>query len=153
MIERFPLDSDEFRLNFGVRAMAADEPIIFRTEHYQEEIASKAELLGSQRERCWAAAPESSASQAEAVRFLKARCCQGHPIKAACRNVMGRQLQDDHESPLLEVSRKIQEDLVILRHDPNAGFPVIAGSVCFPSGWSIADKLGQSQGCVHALRR
>ena len=26
----------------------------------------------------------------------------------------------------------------------------MAGSVCFPSGWSIADKLGQSQHCVHA---
>ena len=43
----------------------------------------------------------------------------------------------------------LQEDVVLLSGDAEAGFPVIAGVVCFPSGWSIGEKLGKGMNSVH----
>lgn len=150
MLDRFPLDSDTFRLNFGVQAVAAGQPIIDVTDQYQAEIELKARLLENYRDRCWATLPNTEEAQLEAVQFLEARCDEDHPLASIDSSDLNHGFEGDSEPPLLAISRMLQEDLVILRHDVEAGFPVVAGSVCFPSGWSIADKLGQSQGCVHA---
>jgi hypothetical protein len=50
----------------------------------------------------------------------------------------------------LRVAQSIQEDVVILKGDVGAGHPVIAGVVCFPSGWTIAEKIGKSMWATHA---
>lgn len=150
MFDRFPLDSDTFRLNFGVQAVAAHQPIIAETVEYQAEIDLKARLLEHHLEKCWASLPDSIEPQVEAAQFLQTRCDESHPLASIDSNERYQGCNGEAEPPLLKISRYVQEDLVLLRHDIEAGFPVVAGSVCFPSGWSIADKLGQSQRCVHA---
>ena len=150
MFDCFPLVSDEFRLNFGVQAVSSDQPIIVVTDEYEAETELKTFLSDQRRDCCWAALPESIEAQVEAVGFLKTRCSPSHPLASFGSTQQGAVGIKRSDSVLLMASRVVQEDLVILRHDVEAGFPVIAGSVCFPSGWSIADKLGQSQGCVHA---
>lgn len=151
MFDRFPLQHDDFRLNFGVQAVPADRSLVFATDQYQAEIELKARLLETRLTQCWASVPDSDEAQAEAVQLLQSRCDVDHPLRSDPHKMQfDGSLVGDFDSPLLAVSRLVQEDLVLLRDDVADGFPVMAGSVCFPSGWSIADKLGQSQGCVHA---
>ena len=151
MFDRFPLPKDDFQLNFGVQAIPADRSLVFETDQYHREIELKQNLLDTQLDQCWAATLDSVAAQAEAVQLLRSRCDNEHPLLSEMvENQSGRSSGIGSDSPLLAVSRLVQEDLVILRHDAARGFPIMAGSVCFPSGWSIADKIGQSQGCVHA---
>ena len=155
MFDRFPIAKDDFQLNFGVRAVPSDQPIVAATDQYAPEMELKTHLLETHLSECWAATPDSADAQSEAVNLLRSRCDWRHPMRSKGHQDRGQDQGDqnwmnDSEPPLLAISRLVQEDLVLLRNDVPGGFPIMAGSVCFPSGWSIADKLGQSQRCVHA---
>ena len=52
---------------------------------------------------------------------------------------------------MLMLSEQLEPDLVLLapRPDIHEQFSVVAGCVCFPSGWRLTDKLGQSVAEVH----
>ena len=50
--------------------------------------------------------------------------------------------------PLDWVGRQVQEDLCVMDgNDP--GSPLVAGHLCFPSGWCLDDKMGQSFLAIH----
>ena len=57
--------------------------------------------------------------------------------------------------PLDEAGRLVQEDLCLLRRRPADGaegpqrWCLDAASLCFPSRWRLADKLGHPMGAVH----
>jgi dimethylamine monooxygenase subunit A len=104
------------------------------TEHYAAEIELKQRLLAEDLENYFAALPGSEPAQQEAA-SLVARCA-------------GKPLQSGDDS-LLSMARLVQEDLVVLSGDSASGHPVIAGVVCFPSGWTIREKLGQTILSVH----
>ncbi len=122
----FPLLTDRFEHQFGIRALHPGEAIVERTDVFAAEIALKQELLAADRANYVQLAPESENSQREAAELLTGTA----------------QL-------LVDAACMIQEDLVLLRGDPAAGHPIIAGVVCFPSGWSIADKIGKPIDSVH----
>jgi hypothetical protein len=54
---------------------------------------------------------------------------------------------DDH--PLVEAARLVQEDLAVL-HQVDGSWVLTAGVVCFPSHWTISDKVGLPLEGVHA---
>ena len=56
---------------------------------------------------------------------------------------------DVSDAPLLKAAMMVQEDLVIMRKS-DAGWRLVAGSVCFPSSWSLQEKLGKPLHDVHA---
>jgi hypothetical protein len=123
----FPLTTDRFEHQFGVRALLAEESVIERTESFDAEISLKRQLLAADQANHYQDLPGSEPAQQEAAELLIGRRC-----------------------PLLEAAVEIQEDVVILSGHVEAGHPIIAGVVCFPSGWTIADKIGQSIDTVHA---
>lgn len=53
------------------------------------------------------------------------------------------------EHPLIEAARLVQEDLAVLQRIDGA-WVLTAGAVCFPSHWSIGDKVGLPLEGVHA---
>jgi len=53
------------------------------------------------------------------------------------------------DAPLLQAAMMVQDDLVIMRKS-DAGWRLVAGSVCFPSSWSLQEKLGKPLHDVHA---
>lgn len=57
--------------------------------------------------------------------------------------------QDKSMPALLQAAYKVQEDLVIMRKS-DEGWRLVAGSVCFPSSWSLQEKLGKALHDVHA---
>jgi hypothetical protein len=51
--------------------------------------------------------------------------------------------------PLDWLGRQVQEDLLILDSTKTEGIPLVAGQLCFPNAWCLADKLGQSFLDIH----
>ena len=141
----FPLTSDLFSQTIGVRALAADENLIEVTEHYHEEIKLKRQLLDSRRQEYASLPADTLDAQFEAVAFLIEHCdhlCNGH-------NQLLAEPIDLSSDPMLTLATHLQEDLVILANDPQANYPVIGGVVCFPSGWSLPEKMGRGIVQVH----
>ena len=56
---------------------------------------------------------------------------------------------DTDEAPLWTASRLVQEDLCLMRRGESA-WRLAAASVCFPSKWSLADKIGRELDTIHA---
>lgn len=56
------------------------------------------------------------------------------------------------ESPsnCAELGRQIEPDFVLLRPDSERIFRLIAGVVCFPSGWALQEKVGLPASQIHA---
>lgn len=52
-------------------------------------------------------------------------------------------------APLVAASLLIQEDLILMRRDDN-GWRLVAGSLCFPSSWSLVEKFGRPLQDIHA---
>jgi hypothetical protein len=50
--------------------------------------------------------------------------------------------------PLVTAARLVQEDLVLMRKD-ESGWRLVAGVVCFPSSWSLAEKFGRPLQVIH----
>ena len=144
-MRHFPLTSDAFEHSLGVRAIVNDEKLIEVTEHYRDEIDQKREQLASAIHEYACVPSELHDIQAEAVEFLLTHC--EHLLDG--KNRLTNETMDTRLPPLLSIALHVQEDLVILRNDPENDFPIIAGVVCFPSGWSLPDKLGRGILGVH----
>ncbi|WP_296738302.1 DUF3445 domain-containing protein [Mesorhizobium sp.] len=52
-------------------------------------------------------------------------------------------------APLVEASLLVQEDLILMRRDER-GWRLAAGSLCFPSSWSLREKFGKPLQEIHA---
>lgn len=142
----FPLTTDDFAHTFGVRAISRDEKLIETTEHYRSEISIKRELLINAPEEYAAFAPSVLDAEREAVEYLVPRCDH---LRNGRNDLLDESLNLSID-PLLSLAMHVQEDLVVLENNPVANYPIMAGVVCFPSGWSLPEKLGQGIIHVHA---
>ncbi len=140
----FPLHHDSPSFSMGVKALAAAEPLLETTENYWEELRLKQRLLDEAPSRYTELPLSSIPAQREACDYLLSR---SHDVLAK-QPQLATQIAADTVAPLLVLSRRIQEDLVLL-DATTAGCPIVAGVVCFPSGWSIDEKAGQSISEVH----
>lgn len=50
--------------------------------------------------------------------------------------------------PLYRASLMVEEDLILMRRDEN-GWRLVAGSLCFPSSWSLTEKFGKPLHRIH----
>jgi len=53
------------------------------------------------------------------------------------------------DAPLAAASLLVQEDLILMRRD-DSGWRLVAGSLCFPSSWSLLEKFGRPLQDIHA---
>jgi hypothetical protein len=57
----------------------------------------------------------------------------------------------DREAPLLTLGRLVQEDICLMVKPEGTAEHVLAGAVlCFPSNWTLAEKLGKPMLAIHA---
>ncbi|TPK58870.1 DUF3445 domain-containing protein [Mesorhizobium sp. B2-4-19] len=52
------------------------------------------------------------------------------------------------DAPLVAASLLVQEDLIVMRRD-DSGWRLAAGSLCFPSSWSLLEKFGKPLQQIH----
>jgi hypothetical protein len=123
-------------------------------ELFAAQLALKETILAQERAAAFGALGGSEAGQAETLELLVAHLLAYFPqtyrregdalwILAADRLVA---LSD--EPALLTASRLVQEDLLLMqRHEQ--GWRLVAGSLCFPSTWVLAEKLGLAMEDIH----
>lgn len=54
-----------------------------------------------------------------------------------------------NDAPLVAASLLVQEDLILMRRG-ESGWRLVAGSLCFPSSWSLTEKFGRPLQEIHA---
>jgi len=156
----FPFEQNVFAMRLGVRALRADETLIEVEEaHYRDELALKERLLAESRHVRFAALPDTEAAQWETVTAVLPLMASQHPQHFALEREEGgpwhwrnRLLGTDTrftpgepdslpQAPLDWLGRQVQEDLLLM-DGSREGLPLMAGQLCFPAGWCLADKLG-----------
>ena len=123
-MRHFPLDGAPYAMSLGVRPLLT-EP---RLEFDAAQIALKNQLLAADPAFHFQALPGTGEMQREVARELG---LSGAPT----------------ENALDWVGRQFAEDLLLLSDEP--GWPLVAGQLCFPNDWCLADKLGRSLFAVH----
>ena len=143
----FPLTSAEFAHSFGIKALRPEELVIEATDRYDCELSQIRLQLESSPELYFAAEPDSVEAQREAADYV----LDVADFLSPTDNYRTREpieIDEISRSPLLSTGRHVQEDLVVC--EGTGQFRILAGKVCFPSGWSIAEKLRQGLMTVHA---
>ncbi len=99
------------------------------------QMAYRRELIETEREVVLAALPESDGAQAE--------------LRDGVATHTGKALPDD-PSPLGQVGRMVQEDFCLLEQRAEGEeYRLTAAILCFPSRWSLAEKLGHPLTHIH----
>lgn len=162
MLPHFPFVGT-FNLGMGIRPLAAPDFLIEVDTHYHKEVALKRELLSEDPAYCFQAQDTSELAQWEVLRLVLESLTLNYPTffylekedtQWTWQNYL---LQEDQAfvfgkketlpfAPLDWVGRHIQEDLLVL--DPSS--VLVAGQLCFPSGWSLEEKMGKSFLDMHA---
>jgi dimethylamine monooxygenase subunit A len=121
----------------GTRGLGVDRPgadlRFVADDQHDAQLAEKARLLAERRDELVAVLPSARTAAAEVLEAVVA--------------VTGRPPEDDLE-PLDAAGRMVQEDLCLLVEREGAHH-LDGASLCFPSYWSLADKLGRPLAEVH----
>jgi hypothetical protein len=120
------------------------------------QLAEKARLSAERLQAVFAELPESRAAQAELLALLAGHLPARFP-ELWQHNKAGMLVAPTGEtvpldgtgSPLLTAARLVQDDLLLLERD-DAGWRLVAGSLCFPSSWVLSEKMGKVLADIHA---
>jgi hypothetical protein len=124
---------------------------------FAAELRLKRQLLAERHEACFLALPGSEAGGAETLEMLAAHLPARFPetyrrdgdALAVIPLDESWDLGRTELHPLDLAGRLVQEDLCLLRQEGEAHV-LTALSVCFPSRWRIADKIGRPLRDIHA---
>ncbi len=161
----FPIDSDQYVMTMA-RALPVDCLIEVDPACYREELALKAAILADDYRYYYQALPESEPLAWESIELLLPNMVQYHPQHFALQRDGDQWTWRNHLldqaitfrlgdaatlplPPLDWLARQMQEDLLLLAEDAARGTPLVAGHLCFASGWSLDEKVGQSFSLIH----
>lgn len=125
-------------------------------EHLERELALKETLLQQRHADVFASLPESEPGQQEALDLLVTHLLEHFPQHYQREGdrlhnlATGRtgHLSDFQVAPLDLAGRLVQEDFCLMQSAPE-GYVLSAASVCFPSRWLLAEKMGRPMGQIH----
>ena len=155
--EYAPYKSGHFRLAMGLLPLdlrdwiEPDEPMA-------SELAEKERLLRERHQETFAALPEAAEGSAEVLELLGAHLPTRFPQLFRregnlLRHLVTRQTWDLAQNvlhPLDLAGRLVQEDLCLMRLNAESHLYHLVGvSLCFPTRWRFADKLGKPLNLVH----
>lgn len=133
--DRFRIDGDYARImGEKDRLIAADRHLVYRVT--PDAIHGSREIL-------------EEAIPALCTRYPETFSRYGNSIRIASLNRVIPLDQQDPD-PLLTLSLLVQEDITLLHRDSMGMYRLAAGCVCFPSHWSLKDKIGKSVAEIHA---
>jgi hypothetical protein len=137
-LDEINLDPEAGWLAMGTRALGS-RPWLVADDRRDAELALKARLLSDRHQEVFAARPGSGPAGQETLELVEEAC-------SALGLAPPGSIDVDH--PLDRAGRLVQEDLCLMA--PGAdGWTLEAASLCFPSRWRLADKLGRPQADVH----
>ena len=148
------LDGPNLRMGLAPMAVSNWLQVDRNWERYREH---KLALGAADLARVYAQLPDADEAVAELSPLLRAHLLAHHADHfqesgdgALCHTPSGTPLAGSGRPSLFELSTWIQEDLLILQPHDDAAYRLTAGSLCLPSRWSLAEKLGQPMHAIHA---
>jgi len=136
MIPHFPFTDQPFKRELGLKVLDLKDWIQIDDE-WAAQVALKKRLLTEQSHIVLA--QENYGYADELVEVLRDHLRTYHP------EVLAR-AQTDPRGGLHQVAAMVQEDFCLLEPGTSR---LVAGLVCFPSRWKIADKLGKNSDAIH----
>jgi hypothetical protein len=141
------LKPGDFRFDMGLRRGSLD---YFRTAGPASLLAERQGQLQASPDNCAAALPGSEAMVRETVEFAD-QVGGGVPTAPSSHDArlrLSNTVNDQQRSPpyLIHLGSTWEPDFVLL----DEALRVQAGCVCFPSFWSLPEKLGKPIDLVHA---
>lgn len=169
MLSRIPfgLPAEHFTMTVGARPLG-DEPLIDLDQHeYAADLGLKDLILAEDHPYYFKALPGSEPAQWETIEQVLPALAAAYPAsfileqdgerwiwRNRLRSATTLLVMGDGASlpyaPLDWLGRQVQEDLLLLAGDPAAGFPLIAGQLCFPNHWCLDEKIGLPLLAIHA---
>jgi hypothetical protein len=154
-VVHLPFEAGPFRMAMGLLARDPAE-MIELDDQYPAEMTERRALLAARHDEVFAALPCSEAAGRELLERL-ATLLPGRFPGSFSRD--GAQLHNHITgetwdiaapgmAPLELAGRLVQEDLCLLLPGPE-GPVLIAACLCFPSRWSLAEKLGHPLAAIH----
>jgi hypothetical protein len=123
--------------------------------HLPRDLAEKDDLFGSVPDRVFRSVDGSEVAQAETLHrlmaYLPRQFPETHrPVRDGLHIIpTGTTVRPaSSEPPLRTAARLVQEDLCILQREDD-GWHLTAAALCFPSSWSLAEKIGRPMAAIH----
>jgi len=155
--EYMPYKSGRFRLAMGLLPLDLHD-WLEPDDRIAIELAEKERLLCERHSEVFAALPEALAGSTEVLELL----LNYLPTRFAAwvrrdgnvlRNLVTQQTWDISQNvlhPLDLAGRLVQEDLCLMQPNPATGlYHLVGASLCFPTRWRLADKIGKPLNLVH----
>lgn len=111
-------------------------------EYRDAYLAEKRRLYADIPDKVFVAEDRTQAAQQEVLELIVGYLGEHFP-KLAIAHAPDLAAQPLHAASLL-----VQEDLILMRRD-DTGWRLVAGSLCFPSSWSLAEKFGKPLHVMH----
>ena len=149
-----PYDGSKQPFAIGIEPLGAGD-WIEPDAHLVRDLALKEHLLATKRNVVVGLRNGAEAGQTEVLAKLAQHLPQRFPQFFRREGEALRILPADRAislvdgPPLVAAARLVQEDLCLMQRDAT-GWRLAAAVLCFPSGWSLAEKLGRDLGAVHA---
>ncbi|MEM0945855.1 MAG: DUF3445 domain-containing protein [Pseudomonadota bacterium] len=121
---------------------------------YAGQMRLRNQLISEQRGDVLALLPEAKAAAAELYDMGLSRLSRMEGFAIGAKTAMCpdcKQIVLKRSDPLGTLGRLIQEDLCILQKLGGSTEHILTGAVlCFPAGWTLAEKIGRPLGRIHA---
>ncbi len=123
-------------------------------DDFLADLALKDEILRTRFDATVQRSGDTRAAEAELqdlfVQELPLHCPQLYRLRDDGLEIIpaGCVIPLDTDQPLVACARLVQEDLCLMRRDERS-WRLVAGVLCFPSGWSLAEKIGGDLDAVH----
>lgn len=153
MTTYLPIDGRPLRVSMGTRPLDLADWIEI-DEHRVAEMAEKERLIATQPDDVIASIPRGDAGSAETLDLLLAYLPDRFPDVYESRDEglndrqRGVVVRSDGGHPIDVAGRLVQEDLCVMSRD-GGQWLLTAASLCFPSRWRLADKVGHDLTAIH----
>ena len=151
-----PYDGSSKLFTIGLKPLDLDDWIEV-DRHYETHIAEKQRLYETIPQLVFVEQNDTRDAQCEVLGLVQdhlaanaGRLFVTQGQEAVYRaNLADSNAVGSSEAPLRAASLLVQEDMILMRQD-ETGWRLAAGSLCFPSSWSLTEKFGKRMQDIHA---
>lgn len=115
---------------------------------YAGQMALRDDLIATRPDRVLALDETARPAAEELYDLVLDHLPAGFTRGATIRRPDGAEVAADRSRPLETLGRLVQEDLCLMREGPE-GHVLVGAVLCFPAGWTLAEKYGRAMMGIH----